>query len=148
MSLAAVPAYFLARRLLSMPLALAAAVLTVAVPSMVYTGTIMTENAFYPIFILVVLAMVGWLERPTPALTAAVLALIGLAYLTRAQALAFGPAILTAPLIFNWTQRRGWRSLRDYRLMYAVVAVGADHERGTQAEQVDTVVVVGVEDGD
>ena len=125
MSLAAVPAYFLARRVLSMPLALAAAALTVAVPSMVYTGTIMTENAFYPIFILVVLAMVAWLERPTPALTAAVLALIGLAYLTRAQALAFGPAILTAPLIFNWTQRRSWRSLREYRLMYAVVAAGA-----------------------
>jgi hypothetical protein len=125
MSLAAIPAYFLARRMVSMPLALGAAALTVAVPSMVYTGTLMTENAFYPIFILVVLALVAWLERPTPALTAAVLALIGLAYLTRAQALAFGPAVLTAPLIFNWTQRRGWRSLREYRLMYAVVAAGA-----------------------
>jgi hypothetical protein len=125
MSLAAIPAYFLARRMLSMPLALGAAALTVAVPSMIYTGTLMTENAFYPIFILVVLALVAWLERPTPALTAAVLALVGLAYLTRAQALAFGPAILTAPLVFNWTQRRGWRSLREYRLMYALVAAGA-----------------------
>jgi hypothetical protein len=125
MSLAAIPAYFLARRMLSTPLALGAAVLTVAVPSMVYTGTLMTENAFYPVFLLTMLATVVWLEKPTPALTAAVLALIGLAYLTRAQALAFGPAILTAPLVFNWTQRRGWRSLREYRLMYAVVAAAA-----------------------
>jgi dolichyl-phosphate-mannose-protein mannosyltransferase len=125
MSLAAIPAYFLARRMLSTPLALGAAALTVAVPSMVYTGTLMTENAFYPVFLLTMLATVVWLERPTPALTAAVLALIGLAYLTRAQALAFGPAILTAPLVFNWAQRRGWRSLREYRLMYAVVAAAA-----------------------
>jgi hypothetical protein len=125
MSLAAVPAYLLARRMLSMPLALAAAALAVAVPSMVYTATLMTENAFYPIFLFTVLALVAWLERPTPALTAAVLVLVGVAYLTRAQALAFGPAILTAPLLFTWAQRRGWRSLREYRLMYLVVAVGA-----------------------
>ncbi|HEY8774839.1 MAG TPA: glycosyltransferase family 39 protein [Gaiellaceae bacterium] len=121
MSLAAIPAYFLARRLLSMPLALAAAVLTVAVPSMVYTGTLMTENAFYPIFIATTLATVVWLERPTTRTTVLMLALVGFAYLTRAQALAFGPAILTAPLIFNWAQGRSWRSLRDYRLMYGIV---------------------------
>ena len=40
MSLAAVPAYFLARRVLAEPLALVAAALTVAVPSMVYTATL------------------------------------------------------------------------------------------------------------
>jgi dolichyl-phosphate-mannose-protein mannosyltransferase len=125
MSLAAVPAYLLARRVLSAPLALAAAVLAVSVPSMVYTATLMTENAFYPIFLATVLAIVVWLERPTAKLTVLMLALVGLAYLTRAQALAFGPAILTAPLFFTWAQRRGWRSLRDYRLMYAVVAVAA-----------------------
>jgi hypothetical protein len=121
MSLAAIPAYLLARRMLSMPLALGAAVLTVSVPSMVYTGTLMTENAFYPIFLATMLATVVWLERPTTKLTVLMLALVGLAYLTRAQALAFGPAILTAPLIFNWAQGRSWRSLRDYRLMYGIV---------------------------
>ena len=65
MSLAAVPAYFLARRVLSQWLSLAAALLTVAVPSMVYTGTLMTENAFYPIFLSAALALVLVLERPT-----------------------------------------------------------------------------------
>ena len=40
-----------APRRLDPRLALVAAVLTVAVPSMVYTGTLMTENAFYPLFL-------------------------------------------------------------------------------------------------
>jgi hypothetical protein len=125
MSLAAVPAYLLARRVLSAPLALAAAVLTVAVPSMVYTATLMTENAFYPIFLLAVLAVVAWLERPTPVNTVALLAVVAVAYLTRAQALAFAPAIFTAPLLFVWAQRRSWRSLREYALMYGAVVAGA-----------------------
>ena len=51
MSLAAVPAYFLARRVLAAGLSLVAALLAVAVPSMLYTGTMMTENAFYPLFL-------------------------------------------------------------------------------------------------
>ena len=52
MSLAAIPAYFLARRLLPARLSLVVAALTVTVPSMLYTGELMTENAFYPIFLL------------------------------------------------------------------------------------------------
>ena len=125
MSLAAIPAYLLARRMLSMPWALGAAVLTVALPSMVYTGTLMTENAFFPIFLFCVLAVVVWLERPTTTTTLWVVALVGLAYLTRAQALAFGPAILTAPLLYVWGQRSGRRGLKDFRLMYGLVAAGA-----------------------
>ena len=58
MSLAAMPAYFLARRLMGQRLALLAALLAVAIPSMVYTGTLMTENAFYPLFLLAVLGLV------------------------------------------------------------------------------------------
>ena len=66
MSLAAVPAYLLARRVVSGRLALLAAVLTVALPSMVYTGTVMTENVFYPLVLTLTLALVLVLERPTP----------------------------------------------------------------------------------
>ena len=124
MSLAAIPAYLLARRMLSTWWALGAAVLTVALPSMVYTGTLMTENAFYPIFLFAVLAVVVWIERPSTTTTLWVVALIALAYLTRAQALSFGPAILTAPLLYVWAQRRGWRALKDYRLMYGLVVAG------------------------
>ena len=99
MSFAAVPAYFLARRVLSAAVALVAAALTVAVPSMVYTATLMTENAFYPVFLCAALALVLWLERPTPLRTAVVLGVCLVAYLTRQQAVALLPALLTAPLL-------------------------------------------------
>ena len=52
MSLAAIPAYLIARRLLATGLSLLAALLAVALPSLAYTGTLMSENAFYPSFLL------------------------------------------------------------------------------------------------
>ena len=119
MSLAAVPAYFLARRVLAEPLALVAAALTVAVPSMVYTATLMTENAFYPLFICAALTMVLWLERPTLVRTAIVLGVSLVAYLTRQQAVALLPALLTAPLLVA-----GRAAFRRYALLYGLAAAG------------------------
>ena len=120
MSLAAVPAYFLARRVVAPGLSLVAAVLTVAVPNMAYTATVMTENAFYPLFVAAALAVVLWLERPTRLRTVVVLAACLAAFLTRSQALALLPALLTAPLIVA-----GRAALRRYALMYAICIVGA-----------------------
>jgi hypothetical protein len=119
MSLAAIPAYLLARRLMRPGLALLAAALTVAVPSMVYTGTLMTENAFYPLFLCVGLALVLVLERPSPLRVALLLGLTLLAFLTRAQAVAVVPAILTAPLLL------GRERLREFRLLYGLILGGA-----------------------
>ncbi len=119
MSLAAIPAYMLARRVMRPPLALVVAVLAVAVPSMVYTGTLMTENAFYPLFLACALALVATLERPTLTRVAVLLVLTFVAFLTRAQAVAIVPAILTAPLLL------GRARLRDFRTLYAIVAGGA-----------------------
>jgi hypothetical protein len=116
MSLAAVPAYFIARRILGQWLSLAAAALAVAIPSMVYTSTLMTENAFYPIFLTFVLVLVVWLERPSVGNTLLLLGLVLLAYLTRQQAIALVPAILTAPLLVV-----GREALRRYALMYWIV---------------------------
>ncbi len=126
MSLAAVPAYFLARRLLQPPLALVVAALTVLVPSMLYTGTLMTENAFYPLFLVVALALVIVLEEPTPLRQVVLLALCGLAYGTRAQAVALVAAVATAPLLLAAIERRGWRrGLRPFATLYGVLAGGA-----------------------
>ena len=77
MSLAAIPAYFIARRVVGQGLALAAAVLAVAVPSMVYTAVVMTENAFYPLFLLAALALVALLERPATIRYVAFFATLG-----------------------------------------------------------------------
>jgi hypothetical protein len=97
MSLAAVPAYLLARRMVAAPAALAAAVLAVAVPSMVYTGAVMTENLAYPLVLAAVLALALALERPTLLRTLVLLALCALAFLTRPQAVALVAAAALAP---------------------------------------------------
>jgi hypothetical protein len=123
MSLAAVPAFLLARRLVPERLALLAAVLAVALPSLAYTGTVMTENLFYPLFLVFVLALVLVLERPTAWRTIAVLALLALAFATRVQAVALVPAIVLAPLVLAVFARSSLRStLATYRLLYGGMA--------------------------
>jgi hypothetical protein len=125
MSLAAVPAYLLARRVVGPWLSLLAAVLAVSLPSLVYTGTVMTENVFYPVFLTAALLFTLVLERPTPARVLALLALIAVAAATRAQAVALVPAVLTAPLLlaaFRAESRRA--TLRPFRLLYAIVLGG------------------------
>ena len=134
-SLSAIPAYLLARRVLSQRGALAVAVLTVAVPSTFYAGTIMTENAFYPVFLLAALALVAALERPGFASAVVFLVVLGLAVETRTQAIALLPAALVAPLVLVALGRRR-RDLVAHRALYglvaglAVVALGAEVARG------------------
>jgi hypothetical protein len=135
MSLAAVPVFFLARRALSTGFALLAAALAVAVPSMVYTGTLMTENAFYPVFCFAALAIVASLERPTTVNQLAVFAAIAVAYLTRAQAVALLPAFVTAIAVvaaldlrsdgLSITPRRLLARASVFRVTWLVLGVGA-----------------------
>ena len=123
MSLAAIPAFSIARRVVRDGLALLAALLAVAVPSLAYTGTVMTENAFYPLFLLVVLVLLVVLERPTALWVVLLLALVGLAFATRVQAVALGPAVLLAPLVLAIFEPRGLRStISRFRWLYGLVA--------------------------
>src|SRR3954447_3507608 len=85
---------------------------------MVYTGTLMTETAFYPLFLWCALALVMTLERPTLYRIVVLLVLTMLAFLTRAQAIAIVPAILTAPLFL------GRSRLREFRWLYAIIVAG------------------------
>ena len=124
MSLAAVPAYFLARRVVGDGLSLLAALLAVALPSLAYTGTVMTENVFYPLFLVFVLVLVLVLEQPTGRRVALLVALLGIAFATRVQALALVPAALLAPLLLAVFERRGLReTVGRYRVPYGVFAV-------------------------
>ena len=126
MSLAAVPAYFLARRILTPRLALIGAALTVLVPSMLYTGEIMTENAFYPIFVAAMLLLVVTLERPTAVGQIGLVALCALAFETRAQAVALFAAIATAPLLLGLVERRGVAgAVRPFAWLYGLLGAGA-----------------------
>src|SRR5262245_64947214 len=115
-SLAAIPAYLLARRVCSRPYAFAAAVLAMSVPTLLFAGMLMTENAFYPAFLLASLAMVLWLEKPDLRRTLFLFGAFVLAYLTRAQAVAILPAIATAPFLVS-----GRRAIREFRWFFVAV---------------------------
>jgi glycosyltransferase involved in cell wall biosynthesis len=132
MSLAAIPAYFLGRRVLAPLPSLLVAVLTVAVPSLMYTGTLMTETVFYPLFICATLALVLALERPTNQRQLVLLAVCLFCFLTRSQAVALVPAVATAPLLLAWLDRRRLRALLDFKLMYGVLGVGIVAVLGVQ----------------
>ncbi|MGI9112027.1 MAG: glycosyltransferase family 39 protein [Gaiellaceae bacterium] len=129
MSLAAIPAFLLARRVLPTGLSLVAALLAVALPSLAYTGTLMSENAFYPAFLLAAWALMRALETPSPARQAVLLAACGVAVLVRVQALAIVLAALTAPLLLRAVTRR---PLRPFLPLYLVVAGGAGLVLATQ----------------
>ena len=105
---------------------------------MLYTTVIMTENAFYPVFLACALLMALTLERPTALRQLAVLALVLLAFLTRRQGIVLLPAYVTAILslaiaegfaIPARSQAEGWRAvaklLRRYVLTLAVLLVSA-----------------------
>ena len=108
MSLAAVPAWLLARRVMGRLLALLAAVIAIAVPSMAYTATIVTENLFYPVALLFVWALVLVLERPSLRRTALLGVVLVAAVATRSQALGFVAAAVLAPFLLallRWDAR-------------------------------------------
>ena len=129
MSLAAIPAYLIARRLLPTGLSLLAALLAVALPSLAYTGTLMSENAFYPAFLLAAWALLRALDEPTLRRQAVLLAAAGAVTLVRVQGLAVVLAALTAPLLLRLVARR---PLRPWLPLYGVVAGGAVLVLGAQ----------------
>jgi hypothetical protein len=86
MSLAAVPAYLLARRLgAGARLSVGAAVLVVAAPELVYAGSVMAEAVAYPLAIAVAWAALRAVERPSVGAQALVLVLGGAAATARIQ---------------------------------------------------------------
>ena len=121
MSLAAVPAYAIARIVLPFRWSIAAAVLAVAVPSMAYTGTLMSENAFYPAFLLAAWTLLRALQQPTLVRQAVLLAACGVVTLVRVQGLAVLFAALSAPVLLRLVARR---PLRPWWPLYGAVAAG------------------------
>jgi hypothetical protein len=126
-SLAAVPAHAIARRVLSWRLALGAAALAALVPSAVYTSAIMTESAFYPMFLTCVWLMLRALERPAPARQIALLGMIGVAFSVRAQAVVLVPAYVAAVVALHLLERGEARR---------------SHGRSLFREQMATIVVL------
>jgi len=107
-ALAAVPVYFLARRLLEPGWSLACAAFAVAIPSALYTGFVMTEGAAYTACCLALLALARCLERPTVAAQLLTILAIALATGVRLQLAGLGVA-LVASLPLRFVLSRGLR---------------------------------------
>jgi hypothetical protein len=108
-SLAAVPTYAIASRVLDGRKALFAALLAVVLPSCVYTSAIMTENAFYPLFITSVWLMLRALERPSTSRQLVVVGSVAVTFLVRAQAVVLLPSYLLAAFLLVMTTSQGRR---------------------------------------
>lgn len=128
-SLTAVPVYAIAARVLQPRHARLAAALAVVLPSCVLTSAIMTENAFYPLFVTSALLMLRALERPSAARQLLVAASVGAAFLVRAQAVVLLPSYLIAAILLAVTTSRGQRlsalvaCLRQHATTIAILAL-------------------------
>jgi hypothetical protein len=99
MTLAAIPFFLWARRLVRPVLALVATLLVLLLPAVLYANMIMTESAFLPAFFLWILLAARALERPTPLRQVLAVVSIGLPVSIRAQGVFLVPILLTALLL-------------------------------------------------
>lgn len=98
-SLAAVPVFSYAQRVMARRYALLAAALTVCSPLLLYSGLVMTEVLFYPLAAVALLAVARALATASVRHQAIALLLILLAVLTRVQALVFLGIFVAAILV-------------------------------------------------
>jgi hypothetical protein len=118
LGLTAVPAYFLARRFLDVERSLIVSLLSVSVPSLLYAGTLMTEVALYPTYVLALLAIAVALDRPTIATQLAAIGAITLASMVKLLAATLVIGYVGAVALYHWLdtrEGRQWRRrLRSY----------------------------------
>ncbi len=94
MSLAAVPAFLFARLVVARRAALLVAAGAVLVPTMALTGSVMTENAAYPLFLTALWLMARAVRSPTLPAQGAALGCLALLVLTRVQGVVLAPAFV------------------------------------------------------
>lgn len=121
MSLTALPAWAIARRVVPGGWALAVAVLSAAGPWLAFSAWVMTESAFYPAVTAFALLLVMTIERPTLFRQGSVLVAVGVIAAIRAQALVLLLAVILAVLLFGLTSR----ALRTTLRALAPLTIGA-----------------------
>jgi hypothetical protein len=117
MTVTVVPLYLWARRLVSPPYALVAVGLVLLMPSFIYTGMLMTENAFLPAFVLAAFAFALALERPTLLRQLAAFGTILLATAVRYQGLVLLLVLPTAILLKVLLELQAERRRRPLRFL-------------------------------
>ncbi|NUR78275.1 MAG: hypothetical protein HOQ28_18550 [Thermoleophilia bacterium] len=124
MSLAAVPVFLYARRLMSVRHAFVAAVLTLASPLLLYSGFVMTEVLFYPLAAAAMLAIARAVETSSVRDQLLALALSAAAVVTRTQAVVFVAVLAGAALLDAWLAHDRGR-LRAFWPTWITLAAGA-----------------------
>jgi len=123
-SLAAIPAFLLARRLrVGDGLALATAALAVLLPELLYSSSLLAETLAYPLALAAAAAAVAALERPTLRLQLAVLGFSGLATLTRLQLAVLPLCYLAAVVVVGLRDRRLRATVREHALAASAIAL-------------------------
>jgi hypothetical protein len=123
-SLAAVPVFLAARRLMPPPYALLAAALTLCYPLLLYSGLVMTEVLFYPLAAAALLAAARAVETGARRDQLFAFALVAAAVLTRVQAVVLVPAFAGAAILDALLARRP-RRLRAFWPLWVVLAGAA-----------------------
>jgi hypothetical protein len=129
MTLAAVPVYLWARRIVRPELALCLLGLVLLLPAMSYSGTIMTENAAFPAVCLALFMIALALERPTVVWQLLALVAIFVAVACRLQNVIFFailPLAVAVKLFLDWRAPERFdlrRGLRSY--LPTLVALGS-----------------------
>ena len=124
MSLAAIPVYWLARRLgLTTGIALGLAALSLALPDLLYASWMVAEPFAYPLVLASVAAGVAALERPSRRSQLAFVAFSGLAAFARIQFVILPACFLGAIFLVGLRERRLRAALREQALPLALFAV-------------------------
>jgi hypothetical protein len=106
MALAAVPAYFLARRIVSRGWSLVVAAFVAFAPWTAYSALMLTEPLFYLAFTTFALVVVRMLERPTWSRQLVTLAALAVLVGVRSQALALTLSVIGAIVLTGAVERR------------------------------------------
>jgi hypothetical protein len=123
MSLAALPVYWLARRLdLSKQLSLGVAALALALPDLIYAGWVLAEPFAYPLVLGAVAAGVASLARPSPRAQLLFVALAGLSAFARIQFVLLPACFAVAVLLVGLRERRLRAAVREQALPLLLMA--------------------------
>jgi hypothetical protein len=126
MSLAAIPAYLIARRLgAGAWLGLGAAAFSVSGPPAIFTAMALSEPFAYPLALGVVAAALALFERPSLRAQLVLLVLVGLACFDRLQLAALPLSIAVAVVVVGLRERRLAQALREQWLLVGITLVGA-----------------------
>jgi hypothetical protein len=127
MTAALFPTYLLARRVTGFGYAAVAGVVAVLIPSMVWSGMLMTESLAYPLAALALLAGVDALRRPGPRTAILAFIAIAAAASTRSQLLVLAPVFVggIAVDILRFGRDGAGDRIRAHRFALACIAGGA-----------------------